>query len=142
VSEEQAMRWAVDCLRECVAYGAERGVVIALENHGGVTARAEQVLAIAKQVRGPWFGLNLDCGNFSVDPYQEIRQVAPLAVTTHAKVTTRTPNGIEPVDYTRVRDILSSVAYQGFLSIEYEEKEEAATAVPRFVADLRRSMAR
>jgi len=140
VDEAEAMRWAVECLRECIAYGSQSGVVIALENHGGVTARAEQVLAIAEQVRGPWFGLNLDCGNFSVDPYEEIRQVAPLAVTAHAKVTTRTPDGVQPVDYTRVRDILSAAGYEGYLSIEYEEKEDAATAVPRFVEDLRAAL--
>ena len=134
------MRWAVDCLRECIAYGAQRGVVIALENHGGVTARAEQVMAIAEQVRGSWFGLNLDCGNFSGDPYEEIRQVAPLAVTTHAKVTTRSPEGVQPVDYTRVRDILAAAGYEGYLSIEYEEKEDAATAVPRFVDTLRAAL--
>ena len=47
VEEGEARRWAVSCLRECVDYAAERGVVVALENHGGVTARAEQVLANA-----------------------------------------------------------------------------------------------
>src|SRR5262249_20717277 len=60
VSEDEATAWAVECLREVIPYGAERGVVVALENHGGVTTRADQVLAIAEQVQNPWFGLNLD----------------------------------------------------------------------------------
>src|SRR5262249_44117718 len=119
VSEDEATAWAVECLREVIPYGAERGVVVALENHGGVTTGADQVLAIAEQVQNPWFGLNLDCGNFRTQPYEEIREVAHLAVTTHAKVTTRTPEGgREPVDYHRVRQILEAPGYHGYISIE------------------------
>jgi sugar phosphate isomerase/epimerase len=132
VSERDAMTWAVECLRECAAYGAERGVVVALENHGGVTARAEQVLEIAAPLESPWFGINLDCGNFREDPYDEIRRVARLAVTAHAKVTTRTPDGVEPVDYARVGGILEEAGYRGYLNVEYEEKEDAMLGVPRF----------
>jgi sugar phosphate isomerase/epimerase len=137
VDEEQATRWAVECLQECVDHAGRQGVVVALENHGGVTTTASQVLRIARQFQNPWFGLNLDCGNFREDPYEEIRQVAPLAITTHAKVTTRTPAGVEPVDYARVRDLLAAAGYSGYISIEYEEKEDAATGVPRFHETLR-----
>jgi sugar phosphate isomerase/epimerase len=142
VPEAQAVSWAVEALRECVGYAAERGVVVALENHGGITSRAQQVLELARQVQSPWFGLNLDCGNFREEPYDEIRQVAPLAVTVHAKVTTRTKDGVETVDYRRVREILEASGYQGYLNIEYEEKEDAGTAVPRFVESLRRAFGR
>jgi sugar phosphate isomerase/epimerase len=137
VAEREAMTWAIECLRECIGYAAERGVVVALENHGGVTARAGQVLELEAALQSPWFGLNLDCGNFHEDPYDEIRRVARLAVTAHAKVSTRTPTGVEPVDYARVRAILEEAGYRGYLNIEYEEKDEdAATAVPRFASHL------
>lgn len=137
VPEGTATGWALECLRQCVDHAAERGVVVALENHGGVTTTAEQVLAMAEQLEGPWFGLNLDFGNFRNDPYEEIRQVAHLAVTTHAKVSTRLPGDQrEPVDYARVREIMEGVGYQGYISVEYEEQEDAATGVPRFVENL------
>ncbi|MGQ9553436.1 MAG: sugar phosphate isomerase/epimerase family protein [Anaerolineae bacterium] len=121
--------------------GLRQGVVLALENHGGITATAEQTLALLKAVDSPWLRANLDFGNYSRDPYQEFRLVAPYAVTTHAKVSwyeggygsgTR-----HTVDYTKVKQILDEVGYRGFISIEYEEPEDARTGVPTFVKHLR-----
>jgi sugar phosphate isomerase/epimerase len=136
-TELEALRWAVECLQECVAYGAERGVVVALENHGGITATAGQVLRLVELLNGPWFGLNLDFGNFRNDPYEEIRQCAPYAVTTHAKRTMH--GGSEPVriDYAQVLKIMCAVDYHGYLSIEYEDADDPRQAVPEFVQSLK-----
>src|SRR5947209_795539 len=43
-TEEEAFGWTVACLQESAAYAAERGVLLALENHGGITSTADQVL--------------------------------------------------------------------------------------------------
>jgi sugar phosphate isomerase/epimerase len=136
-TEVDACRWAVECLRECVAYAAERGVVVALENHGGITATAQQVLRLVEQLQNPWFGVNLDCGNFRNDPYKEIELCAPHAVTTHAKRTMREGDTRVAVDYARVADILRRTNYAGYLSVEYEDAEDPRTAVPAFVEYLK-----
>jgi sugar phosphate isomerase/epimerase len=136
VSEKQAFSWALECLRECVAYAGERGVVVALENHGGVTSSADQVSRFLDDIDSPWLGLNLDFGNFSLDPYAEFAQVAGRTVTTHAKLESRFGEARGEVDYRRVRGILQDAGYAGYLSIEYEEKEDPAFAVPRFAAHL------
>jgi sugar phosphate isomerase/epimerase len=47
----------VECLQECAAYAAERGVLLALENHGGLTGTADQTLALLKAVDSEWLGL-------------------------------------------------------------------------------------
>jgi len=137
-TEEEAFQWVVACLREVVDYAAERGVVVALENHGGITSTAEQVLRLVEAVKGPWFGLNLDFGNFRGDPYPQFEQVAPHVVTTHAKTHYRGPEG-QPmeVDYRRALSILKRAGYRGYISIEYEHTEPAEEAVPRFVRYLR-----
>lgn len=152
-TEEQAFERATACLREVIDYGARRGVCVALENHGGITGTADQVLRLVEALRaggatdqgarsggpGPgWFGLNLDCGNFHADPYGEIERCAPHAITTHAKRSTRGPSGPEPVDYARVAEILRRAGYAGYLSVEYEDKDDPRTAVPEFVAYLQR----
>jgi hypothetical protein len=41
------------------------------------------------------------------------------------------------VDYQRVKEILDTAGYRGFLAIEYEEEDPAERAVPEFVAALR-----
>lgn len=135
-TEEQAFAWAVACLRECAEYAAPRGVVVALENHGGITARAEQVLRLVRTVDHPWLGVNLDFGNFRVDPYHEFEQVLPYAVTTHAKTHWMGPNGPEWVDYERVLPAAHAAGYRGYVHIEYEGKTDPRVAVPEFAARL------
>ena len=119
---------------------AEHRVFLALENHGGVTATPESVLAIAEGVDSEWFGLNMDTGNFhGEDPYADLAQVAPYALTTHLKVQV-SPKGkpAQPMDFQRVVDLLRAVNYRGYLSLEYEAKEDPMTAVPRHLAEWRK----
>lgn len=127
-TEKEATEWTIQSLKSCVGYAEERGVVIAMENHGGITAKADNVLNIIKGVDSPWFRLNLDLGNFREDTYDEIAKTVPYAVHTHAKVSV----GDTELDYRRVKKILEDGGYNGFLSIEYEEEEDAKIGVPRF----------
>jgi len=138
-TEEEAFNWVVAALKECVEYAAPKGVIIALEDHGGITTTAEQVLKIYRAVGSEWLGINLDTGNFRVNPYEEIAAVAPYAVTTHAKVEILNPQTgkREPADFARIVDILHKAGYRGFLSIEYEAAEDPMTGVPKFVEYLR-----
>lgn len=131
-TEEQAFQWAVACLQEVADYAASCGVVVALENHGGITARAEQVLRLVQAVNRPWFGVNLDFGNFHTDPYREFESVLPYVVTTHAKTHTRGPSGPERVDYRRALALAKAAGYRGYVNIEYEGKADPRTAVPEF----------
>jgi sugar phosphate isomerase/epimerase len=138
-TEVHAFDWAVTCMEEVIDYGGQRGVAVALENHGGITGTADQVLRLVEPLKGPWFGLNLDFGNFRADPYAEIERCAPHAITTHVKRTTRGPSGPEPVDYARVADIMRRVGYTGYFSIEYEDRDDPRTAVPEFVQYLQQA---
>lgn len=135
--EEEAFQWAVACLGECAEYGASRGVVVALENHGGITATADQVEKLVQAVNHEWFGVNLDFGNYRTPP-AEYEQTAPHAVTCHAKTHYRNPAGQKKeVDYAQVVKIMRRVGYKGYLNIEYEEAEDPRLAVPRFAAQLK-----
>jgi sugar phosphate isomerase/epimerase len=136
-AEAEAVEWTVEALRECGAYGRDRGVMIALENHGGITATAEQTINLIRKTGDEWVGANLDFGNFSQAPYEEIAMVAPYAVTTHAKTHLHRLGGKEEVDYHRVAAIMQEAGYKGYISIEYEEAEDPAVAVPRFVQTLK-----
>lgn len=135
-TEEQAFNWAVECLREVAAYGQQKGVVVALENHGGITSTAEQVLKLLGAVNNDWLGVNLDFGNFRQDPYAEFEVCAPYAVTTHAKTHHGSAEGPVAVDYARVVEIMRNAGYKGYITIEYEGKEEPRVAVPQFAEQL------
>ncbi|MCA9442997.1 MAG: TIM barrel protein, partial [Candidatus Omnitrophica bacterium] len=100
---------------------------------------ADQLLAIVREVDSEWFGVNLDTGNFhSADPYQELEQAAPYAITVQVKVEVK-PEGQEkqPADLERIIKILRGVGYRGFVAWEYEAAEDARTAIPGYLNQLK-----
>lgn len=137
-SEDEARKWVVECLEECCDYAGKKGVVLALENHGGVTATADGILSMIKAVKSDWVGVNLDTGNFrGENAYDQIEQVAPYAVTTHFKSLV---NG-KPADLKRIVSILRKAGYRGYLSLEYEDREDPKTAVPRILKQMKEAVA-
>jgi sugar phosphate isomerase/epimerase len=138
-TEEQAMKWVVECLEECAPLAEQRGVILALENHGGVTATAANTVSMVKAIKSDWVGINLDTGNFGTDdPYADIAVAAPFAVTTHVKTAVR-PKGkqAEALDLKRISSILGQIGYRGYLTLEYEASEDPKTGVPRFIRQLK-----
>jgi sugar phosphate isomerase/epimerase len=143
VAREEALQWAIDCLREAAVHARERGVYLALENHGGVTETPDDVLKVLQSVESDWVGANLDTGNFhGDDPYADVAQVAPHAVNVHLKATMAARGRpAQPADFPRIVRILREAKYSGYLSLEYESAEDPMTAVPRLIAQVRAAMA-
>jgi sugar phosphate isomerase/epimerase len=134
VSLEQAQKWTIGCIEECCDYSGKKGVFLAMENHGGITASPKEMLPIVTGVKSEWFGVNLDTGNFrTADPYGDIATMAPYAVTTHIKVSI----GGQTASFERIIKIMRDAGYRGYMSLEYEEKEDPRTAVPRTIKTLR-----
>ena len=112
--------------------------MLALENHGGLTGRAEGVLRLLQGARSEWVGALCDLGNYREDPYREFELTAPHTIMTHAKPITHVGDRVERVDYVRAGRILHEAGYRGFLSIEHETAgEDPMEEVPRFAAYLR-----
>ena len=63
-SAKDARRLAVEAIEECCEHAGKFGVFLALENHGGLTSEVDDMLAIVRDVNSPWFGVNMDTGNF------------------------------------------------------------------------------
>ena len=139
-TDEELERRVVHRIESLLPYAAEKGVVLALENHGGgVTVTAEQLLRLVRAIKGPNFGVNLDTGNFhSEDPYTEIAQAAPYAVNVQVKTEIRRKGRTkEPADLAKVIGILREARYSGYVVLEYAAAEDAMTAVPRYIKTLR-----
>ncbi|MCO6456226.1 MAG: sugar phosphate isomerase/epimerase [Pirellulaceae bacterium] len=136
-------RWMVDGLQECCDYAAGRGVFLALENHGGPTATADGLLALVRDVNSPWFGVNLDTGNFhTADPYGDLERVASYAVNVQVKVTISGPDkNSQPTDYGRLAAMLRKVGYQGYVVLEYEESGNPRTECGKHLAQIRQAFA-
>jgi len=98
-----------------------------------------QLLAIVKRVESPWFGVNLDSGNFqTADPYGDLAKIAPYAINAQIK-SEISPNGKkQDADLARIVGILRDAGYRGYVVLEYEAAEEPKTAIPRHIETLRK----
>lgn len=135
VSQATGRKWVAECLAECLPYAEQRGVMLALENHGGVVAEPDGLLDILARVRSDWLGVKLDTGNFvSDDPYRDLARCAPYAISAHIKTEIRQNGEVREADMTRIAGLLRDAGYRGYMNLEYEAAEDAATAVPRAIA--------
>lgn len=130
------------CVEACetlAKYAAERGVYLGLENHGGVTAKAEGLLEIVNKIQAKSFGINFDSGNFSTsaDPYAELEMIAPYAVNAQIKVEISPNKQPQETDLARVLDILRKAGYSGWVALEYEASEDPMVAIPRWLKKLK-----
>ena len=141
-SEEAARDRSVASIQECCDHAGRFGIYLALENHGGITATCDGILALVKAVRNDWFGVNLDTGNFrTADPYGDLQRLAPYAVVVQVKTEIQ-PKGkpLQPADLPRLMKILRDVNYRGYVALEYEAAEEPKTAIPTAIAELKKLM--
>lgn len=138
-SEDAAIERCTRGINESLKYAATRGVFLALENHGGITATPQQMLKIIERVEdSPWFGVNLDSGNFRTDdPYGDLAMIAPYAINAQIKVMISPGGQKEPADFERIVGILREANYRGYVVLEYEDREDPFVAIPRHLATLR-----
>lgn len=142
-TEDQAAPWVAECLLRASDYAARKGIILGLENHGGITARAERIISIVRQVNSPWVGINLDTGNFNTDVFPQIEMCLPYAVNVQVKTEMTGEGGKrEPQDWDKVVSLLAQSGYKGYLALEYEAGESAPQAVPRLMAKLRQVASR
>lgn len=140
--EAATRKQCIEAIEECCEYAGKAGIYLALENHGGITATPDQLLALVKEVKSPWFGVNLDTGNFHTeDPYADLAKLAPYAVVVQLKTEVQTKGKKkEPADLKRLLDMLRAVNFRGYVALEYEAEEDPKTAVPKAIEALRKLM--
>ncbi len=137
-TEDDAFTWCIDSIQECLPAAEEKGVMLALENHWGLTRTPEGLLHIHGEVDSPWLGVLMDTGNFLEDPYNKLEQIAPYTQFVQAKTYF---GGGEwytlDLDYKRIAAILKKVNYSGYIAIEFEGKAPADEGVKKSVEMLR-----
>lgn len=135
---EVAKNNCIAALEECCAYAGDHGVILGIENHGGIVTEPDALLDIIKSVQSPWIGINLDTANFHTDdPYRDLARCAPYAVNVQLKTEIQAKGKKkESADLSRLVQILRDANYQGYLVLEYEAAEDPYTAVPRVLKEL------
>ena len=129
-------------LEQVCRYAHSKGIYLALENHGGVTAKADGLLEIVRGVQAPSFGVNFDSGNFrsTKDPYGELASIAPYAVNAQIKVEIFPEGKREKADLGRILGILQASHYSGWVALEYEASDPPLEAIPRWIGEIKKSL--
>lgn len=137
-TEEDGFKWCIDCIEKCLPHAEKCGVILALENHWGLTNTPEGMLKILNAIDSPWLGALMDTGNFLENPYDKLEKIAPRTVFVQAKTYY---GGGEwytlELDYKKIAQILYKAGYSGYVSLEFEGKEPADTAVPKSIKMLK-----
>ncbi len=135
---QQGIDWTVETLKAAADYSGKKGIMLGLEDHNGVTQRADVCLEIMHRVNSPYAGINLDVTNFiptpTQDVYAQIAACIPYATNTHIR--DRFEYDQSPVDLDRVWRLFAQVGFKGYMSAEYEGPD-SETGVPKLVAQIR-----
>jgi sugar phosphate isomerase/epimerase len=91
-------------------------------------------------IHSEWLMVTLDTGNFLENPYPQLEALAPQTILMQAK--TYYGGGkwyTLDLDYSKIGEIMRKAGYKGFISLEFEGKEDPLTAVPKSLELLRNS---
>lgn len=139
-TDEDGFGWVIDSFGKCLKTAEKCGVTMGLENHWGLGRTPEGVVRIVKAINSPWLQITMDTGNFLEDPYDKLEMLAPQTVLVQAK--TYFGGGLWyalDLDYGRIAAMLRKHRYKGYISLEFEGKEDPRTGVPKSLAVLRKA---
>lgn len=137
-TEEEGFAWVIQGLTDCLPAAERCGVTLGLENHWGLGLTPEGVMRIVKAINSPWLKTTLDTGNFLEDPYDRLELMADDAVLVQAK--TYYGGGLWytlELDYPRIAKLLRRHHFNGYVSLEFEGREDPRTAIPKSLEMLR-----
>jgi sugar phosphate isomerase/epimerase len=137
---DQAIGFAAETLKRGAEFAAARGLILGLEDDGGITDFAKETIEIIKRADSPWAGMNLDIGNFRPPGvYDQIEMSIPYAVSTHVKTEVALDDGKTraPFDLDRVFRMFAAHGFRGYMGLEYEAPADPATVVPGYLRRLK-----
>ena len=136
-TEQQAIAWAAEVMKRGAEYAGTRGIILGVEDDGGLTTAAGPTVEIVKQAASPWAGINADAGNLRDHGYTQFESMLPYTTSVHLKTQmTDAIGNKEPADWNRLLEMLGKSGYRGFAGLEYEGND-AESEVPRLAAELR-----
>ncbi len=137
-TEEDAYGWVIAAYEKIIPVAEKCGVTLGLENHWGLGVTPAGIKRVVNSVDSPWLKVTLDTGNFLEDPYERLAALAGETVLLQAK--TYYGGGVWytlDLDYPRIAGIMREAGFKGYVSLEFEGKEDPLTAIPKSLAMLR-----
>ena len=118
-SREQILDWMLKDIHECIDYGKQHGVVVAIQNHDDFIKTANDTIQILEAIKSEWFGLILDTGSYRIgDPYSEIEKTIKYAVNWQIKEKIFVDGKETDVDMDKLIRIIKQSGYSGYIPLE------------------------
>jgi len=150
VAAAAGRRRILDALGEVTREAETRGLILALENHGGLPCTGQEQVEIIEAVGSPSLKATIDVGNYmqcGQEGHVGTEAAAAHAAYVQVKDSRKIPDAsspggwkIEPatigegdVDLRACVRVLRQAGYDGFVALEYEGLEDETTGVPRSV---------
>jgi sugar phosphate isomerase/epimerase len=154
---EAGLERVLRALKTLAPEAESMGLVLALENHGGLPCTGAEQAQVIDEVDSPAVRATVDVGNYmqgGEDPVAATRIAAPYAAYVHVKDNRLLdePNergrtyeactiGDGDVDIPQCLRLLKEAGFDDFVALEYEGTEPEATGVPRSVDYMKRVVA-
>jgi L-ribulose-5-phosphate 3-epimerase len=141
---------AADGLHHLAQKAEEYGLMILVENHGGMSSNADWLLETILLANHPLLGTVVDFDNFTFSEdfiwgdgdiynrYLGVEKLIPLAKSISAKSHAFDIQGYETtIDYSRMMDIIKKSVFDGYICVEYEgnqlSEDEGILATKRLI---------
>jgi L-ribulose-5-phosphate 3-epimerase len=129
-SYDEQMACAVDGLHRLAEFGAQHGINVIVENHGGLSSNGKWLSTVIQKVGLPNCGTLPDFGNFQTSPgvwydrYQGVREMMPYAKGVSAKSYGFKDDGDDiSTNYFQMMQIVVDAGYHSYVGIEYEGED-------------------
>jgi sugar phosphate isomerase/epimerase len=141
-TEDEGFKWVIDSITKLLPAAETNGVVLGLENHWGLARTAAGLLRIVEAINSPWLQITFDTGNFFEQRVEQLKMMAASKVPI-CLVQAKTYYGggtwyTLDIDYAEIAAILRGDNYRGWISLEFEGREDASTGVPKSLELLRK----
>lgn len=157
-AKAKGRQWILDGLGEVVKVAEKLGVVLALENHGGLPCTGEEQVEVIRAINSRCLRATIDVGNYlsgGQEGHVGTAVAAGEAAYVHFKDFRKVPDATAPfgrklvscvvgagdVDHRACLRALMKSGYDGFVALEYEGVESEVTGVPQSVAFMKQVMA-
>lgn len=120
--DEAEIERCADSFQQLAAAGENLGIMVCIENHGGLSKTPEPIVAVMERVNSPFCRTLPDFGNFADEiRYDALSKVVPYAAACHAKFWEFDAHGHDTkIDIGRIKNIFQECNFDGRLAIEFE----------------------
>jgi sugar phosphate isomerase/epimerase len=154
-TKSEAFKRVIEALGILSETAKEIGLVLALENHGGLPCTGEEQVEMLKAVGSDFVKATIDVGNYMAGGQEGVegtKVAKDYCAYVHFKDNKKIPDPSKPwgwgtvpcivgqgdVDHVGCLKILKEAGYNGYIALEYEGREDESVGVPESVAYMKK----